>query len=74
MQEVYKMFKEPQIMLKEGVGSQFIELLEGDRDIHMNFPPKYRGWDVCGPAALLMSRLGYCADAFGKPIIFDARR
>ena len=40
----------------------------------MNFLPSYRGWDVCGPAALLMSRLGYVADARGKPLIFEANR
>ena len=40
----------------------------------MNFTPSYRGWDVCGPAALLMSRLGYVADAKGKPLIFEANR
>lgn len=51
-----------------------MELIEGDCDIHMNFVPNYRGWDVCGPAALLMSRLGFVADARGKPLIFEANR
>lgn len=40
----------------------------------MNFPPRYRGWDVCAPAALLMSRLGYVADAKGKPLVFESNR
>jgi 3'-phosphoadenosine 5'-phosphosulfate (PAPS) 3'-phosphatase len=49
-------------------------MIEGKGDLHLNFAPDYSGWDVCGPAALLMSRLGYCADSKGKPLIFEANR
>lgn len=74
MEAVYANFDQAIVIKKMGVGSQFLELIEGDCDIHMNFTPRYRGWDVCGPAALLMSRLGYVADAKGKPLIFESNR
>ena len=59
---------------KNGVGSIMSELMEGKGDLHLNFAPDYEFWDVCGPAALIMSHLGYCADSKGKPIKFEARR
>ena len=74
MKDVYTGFNEPLVTKKMGAGSQFLELIEGQSCIHMNFTPSYSGWDVCGPAALLMSRLGYVADAKGKPLIFEANR
>jgi hypothetical protein len=49
-------------------------MLEERGDIHLNFAPDYYGWDVCGPTALLMSRLGYVADSRGKPIVLSAER
>ena len=52
-------------MEKKGVGSIMFDLLECKGDLHLNFVPDYKGWDVCGPSALLMSRLGYCADSRG---------
>ena len=49
-------------------------MMEGTGDLHLNFVPDYYGWDVCGPAALLMSRLGYVGDSKGVPIVLDAKR
>jgi 3'-phosphoadenosine 5'-phosphosulfate (PAPS) 3'-phosphatase len=50
------------------------DMLEGNGDLHLNFVPDYNGWDVCGPAALLMSRLGYCADSMGQPLYLESKR
>ena len=54
-----------EVIEKRGIGSIMCDMLEGHGDLHLNFVPDYNGWDVCGPAALLMSRLGYCADSMG---------
>ena len=62
------------LLEKNGIGSVMCELIEGKGDLTFNFAPDYTMWDTCGPAALLMSRLGYCADSRGHPLRFEARR
>lgn len=71
---LYSTFDNVEVVEKRGVGSIVCDLLEGKGDLHVNFVPDYAGWDVCGPAALLMSRMGYCADSKGRPIVLDAGR
>lgn len=71
---LYQTFDNVRVVEKRGVGSIIFDLLEGKGDLHLNFVPDYKGWDVCGPAALLMSRLGYVADSRGQPLVFDGVR
>jgi 3'-phosphoadenosine 5'-phosphosulfate (PAPS) 3'-phosphatase len=71
---LYQTFDNVEIKEQRGVGSTLCDMIESKGDLHLNFVPDYHGWDICGPAALLMSRLGYCADSKGLPLTFNADR
>jgi 3'-phosphoadenosine 5'-phosphosulfate (PAPS) 3'-phosphatase len=70
----YDTFGDHKLIERNGIGSIMCDLIEGRGDLHLNFAPDYNMWDVCGPTAILMSRLGYCADSKGMPIQFESRR
>ena len=65
---LYNTFENVEVKENPGVGSTFFDLIQGHSDLHLNFAPDYFGWDICGPSALLMSRIGYCADSKGKQL------